>query len=130
MSLEPSGAVVPAIPPRVAVVDFDRRVRTALAEVLRVAGLNVIGTAGDAETAWKLVAAGAQVLIIDPRMPDLASGEAFVAGVTASWPSVKVVITGWGDMGESRINQTACVFIAKSADPEEFVAATMAACCS
>lgn len=128
MSSEPVGAAASALPPRVAVVDFDRRVRTALAEVLRVAGLDVIGTAGDADTAWNLVASGAQVLIIDPRMPDLASGEALVSSVISAWPSVRVVITGWGDMGESRMSQTAWAFVAKSADPDEFVAATMAAC--
>jgi DNA-binding NtrC family response regulator len=128
MSSESLEAVASAPPPRVAVVDFDRRVRTALAEVLRVAGLDVIGTAGDADTARDLVASGAQVLIIDPRMPDLASGEALVSSVVTTWPSVKIVITGWGDMGESRISRTAWAFIAKSADPAEFVSATMAAC--
>ncbi len=128
MPQEPYLAVAPASPPRVAVVDSDRRVRVALAEVLRVAGIDVVGTAGDVETALSLVAGGADVMIVDPRLPDLAGGEALVTQVIGSWPSVRVVITGWGDTGESRLSLAATAFVAKSAKPEEFVAATLAAC--
>jgi DNA-binding NarL/FixJ family response regulator len=127
MPLEPSRAVVSA-PPRVAVVDSDRRVRIALAEVLRVAGMDVVGTAGDVESALSLIADGADVMIVDPRLPDLAGGEALVTHVIRSWPSVRVVITGWGDTGESRLSLAATAFVAKSAKPEEFIAATLAAC--
>ena len=62
----------------VAIIDLDRRVRSALADALRLAGIDVIGTAGDSGEALRLVALGAQVLVVDPRLPELADGQALV----------------------------------------------------
>jgi DNA-binding NarL/FixJ family response regulator len=128
MPSDANGAVPGAHVPRVVVVDLDRRVRTALAEMLRVAGLDVVGTAGDVAAAISLVAGGAEVLVVDPRLPDLAAGEALVRSVERDWPSVRVVIMGWGDAGESRITNNVASFVTKSAHPDDFVAATLAAC--
>lgn len=128
MPSDQEGPAAAAHVPRVAVVDVDRRVQTALAEVLRVAGLDVVGTAGDVGAALRLLAAGADVLIIDPRLPDLAAGEALVTSIARGWPSVRVVIMGWGDGGESRITDGDAAFVTKSAQAEDFVAATLAAC--
>ena len=113
--------------PRVGIVDIDRRVQTALADVLRVHGLDIVGAAGDAQSALELVHGGADVLIVDPKLPDLATGQALVTSVIAEWPSVRVVIMGWGDSGDSRLGREAAGFISKSAPPEQFVAAAIAA---
>jgi DNA-binding NarL/FixJ family response regulator len=76
----------------------------------------------------RLIEAGARVLVVDPRLPELADGQALVERVSASWPDVKIVIMGWGETGDSRIARSATAFVAKSVPPEEFVAATLAAC--
>jgi DNA-binding NarL/FixJ family response regulator len=112
---------------RVAIVDMDRRVRVALAELLRVAGLDVVGTAGEPRGAQRLVARGAEVLIIDPRLPEVADGHALVDSLVRDYPGVRVVVMGWGDLPDSPMASVSS-FVTKSAVPEEFVAATLAAC--
>jgi DNA-binding NarL/FixJ family response regulator len=113
---------------RVAIVDIDRRVRVALAEVLRVAGLEIVGTAGEPRTAMRLVNRGADILVIDPRLPELTDGHALVESVAREHPQVRIVIMGWGDVGDSKIPVESAAFVTKSAKPEEFVSATLAAC--
>jgi DNA-binding NarL/FixJ family response regulator len=113
---------------RVAIVDMDRRVRSALAEVLRVAGLEVVGTAGEARTAVRLLSRGAEILVVDPRLPELSDGNALVELVSRDWPTVRVVVMGWGDVGDSPVGLANAAFVTKSAKPDEFVAATLAAC--
>jgi len=113
---------------RVAIVDMDRRVRAALAEVLRVAGLEVVGTAGEARTAMRLIGRGADILVIDPRLPELSEGHALVEAVARDHPEVRIVIMGWGDVGDSRITVESAAFVTKSSKPEDFVSATLAAC--
>jgi DNA-binding NarL/FixJ family response regulator len=117
-----------ARPPAVAVVDLDRRVQLALAEAMRVAGVDVVGTAGDFATALKLLANGAQVVLVDPRLPDIATGRALMSTIGRDWPAVRIVVMGWGDSGESAMVDGVRSFISKSASPEEFVAAALEAC--
>ena len=107
---------------------MDRRVRDALAEVLRVAGLQVVGTAGEANGALSLISRGADVLVMDPRLPELADGKALVDRIATEWPAVRVVIMGWGDLGDSPMIANTSAFVTKSSKPEDFIAATLAAC--
>jgi DNA-binding NarL/FixJ family response regulator len=123
-----NGVEKPAAQTRVAIVDMDRRVRSALAEVLRVAGLEVVGTAGETRTALRLLSRGAEILVVDPRLPELSDGSALVDVVARDWPDVRVVIMGWGDVGDSPVGLANAAFVTKSAKPDEFVAATLAAC--
>jgi|AP12_2_1047962.scaffolds.fasta_scaffold40436_1 DNA-binding NtrC family response regulator len=118
-----------ARPPAVAVVDLDRRVQLALAEAMRAAGVDVVGTAGDISSALELLDSGARVMLVDPRLPDIASGQALMSTISRDWPGVRIVIMGWGDSGESAaMVNCVCTFISKSASPEEFVAAALEAC--
>ena len=113
---------------RVAVVDADRRVQQSLAEVLRVAGVDVVGTAGDVRSALELVSAQEpRVVLIDPRLPDLDAGAALLSSVRLGWPDTRIVVMGWSDSGESRMPEVNS-FVSKSAPTEEFVAAALAAC--
>ena len=114
-------------PARVAIVDADRRVQQSIAEVLRVAGVEVIGTAGDVRSAMELVEVGhPTVVVVDPRLPDIDAGRALLSGIALGWPSVRVVLMGWTDEPDGMPADAA--FVSKSAQPEEFVAATVAAC--
>ena len=112
---------------RVAVIDADRRVQQSIAEVLRVQGVEVIGTAGDVRSALELVEnLHPTVLLVDPRLPDIDAGRALLSGIALGWPSVRVVLMGWTDEPDGMPADAA--FVSKSAQPEEFVAATVAAC--
>lgn len=113
---------------RVAIVDADRRVQQSVAEVLRVAGLNVVGTAGDVRAALELMSElRPSVLVVDPRLPDVDAGIALLSGLSRGWPGTRVVVMGWSGTGEVEL-PGADAFVSKSAEPEEFVAATIAAC--
>lgn len=113
---------------RVAIVDADRRVQQSVAEVLRVAGLNVVGTAGDVRAALELMdELEPTVLVVDPRLPDVEAGGSLLSGVSRGWPATRVVVMGWSGDGEAEL-PGAHAFVSKSAEPEEFVAATIAAC--
>lgn len=103
--------------------------QASLAEVLRVAGVRVIGTAGDPAAARRLVESLApDALVIDPRLPDLDAGLGLISSLRRDWPQLRVVLMGWSDNGEAQIPTGVAAYIAKSAEPEEFVAATLAAC--
>jgi DNA-binding NarL/FixJ family response regulator len=113
--------------PRVAVVDADRRVQQSIADVLRVAGVEVIGTAGDVRSALELVEEKhPTVMLVDPRLPDIDAGRALLSGISLGWPKVRLVLMGWTDERDGVAADTA--FISKGALPEEFVAATLKAC--
>jgi DNA-binding NarL/FixJ family response regulator len=113
--------------PRIAVIDADRRVQQSIAEALRVAGVEVIGTAGDVRSALELVASQRPtVLLVDPRLPDIDAGKALLSGIALGWPQIRLVLMGWTD---DRAGVPAdAAFISKTAQPEEFLAATLAAC--
>jgi DNA-binding NarL/FixJ family response regulator len=113
---------------RVAVVDADRRVQQSLAEVLRVAGVDVVGTAGDVRAALELVnTEQPSVLLIDPRLPDVDAGAALLSSVRLGWPDIRIVVMGWSDTGESHMPEVSS-FVSKSAPSEDFVASALAAC--
>jgi DNA-binding NarL/FixJ family response regulator len=113
--------------PRVAVIDADRRVQASIADVLRVAGVEVIGTAGDVRSAMELVEAShPTVLLVDPRLPDIDAGRALLSGINLGWPSVRLVLMGWTDEREGV--PAAAQFVSKTALPEEFVAPALKAC--
>jgi DNA-binding NarL/FixJ family response regulator len=113
--------------PRVGVIDADRRVQQSIADVLRVAGVEVIGTAGDVRSAMELVeATQPTVLLVDPRLPDIDAGRALLSGISLGWPSVRLVLMGWTDEREGV--PTDAQFVSKTALPEEFVAAALKAC--
>ncbi|HEX6139201.1 MAG TPA: response regulator [Candidatus Limnocylindria bacterium] len=117
-----------AHPPRVAIVDLDRRVQQSVADVLRVAGLEVVGTAGDVRSALELIeATRPEVVIIDPRLPEVSAGSALLSSIGLAWPTMRVVLMGWADGAEPALADRR-TFVSKSAQPEEFVAAALAAC--
>ena len=118
------------IAPRVVIVDADRRVRQSLADLLSLAGIAVVGTAGEPTSAAALLQSEHPgILLIDPRLPDLDAGEAFVSSISAFDPSVRVVLMGWSDpMERPTLMSRAVAYLPKGSSPEEFVSATLAAC--
>jgi DNA-binding NarL/FixJ family response regulator len=118
--------------PRVVIVDADRRVQQSLGDVLRVTGeVIVVGAAGDVRSALELIdRERPDVVVVDPRLPDVSAGDAFIASVRLAWPRTRIVLTGWSDAAEQpRLTASAASYASKSALPEDFVAAVLDACC-
>jgi DNA-binding NarL/FixJ family response regulator len=130
MSLGPRSTL--PVPPRVVIVDADRRVMQSLADLLSVSGdIAVIGGAGDVRAALELVERERpDVVLVDPRLPDIEAGLALVAGLSRAWPRMRIVMTGWSDAeGHAQLHDTATTYVSKSASPEEFANAIVEACC-
>ena len=122
----------PADAPRVVIVDDDRRVQQSLAELLRLTGrVEVVGRANDVRSALELVEReDPDVMIVDPRLPDLEAGAALVSSLRRSRPALRIVLAGWSVTPEQpELLSTACSYVSKNGSPEEFIAAMVDACC-
>jgi len=117
----------PSAPPRVVIVDADRRVQQSLSDLLCVTGeVEVVGRAGEVRAALELVEQQRpDVVLVDPRLPDIEAGLALIAGMSRAWPGMRLVLTGWSD-GEQFADT---VYVSKSATPEQFADAIVHACC-
>lgn len=82
---------------RLLVVDADRRVRSSLADLLALAEhVEVVGSAGHARAAVDACDAELpDAVVVDPRLPELPEGVAFVRGLRADHPEVGVVVVAW-----------------------------------
>ena len=123
---------VPPSSPRVVIVDADRRVQASLADLLGVTGdVRVVGRAGDVRAALELVEQECpDVVLVDPRLPDIEAGIALIAGMARAWPSMRIVLTGWSDTaGHAQLDATETAYVSKSATPEQFTEAIVLACC-
>jgi DNA-binding NarL/FixJ family response regulator len=115
--------------PRVVIVDADRRVLQSIADLLGVTGeVDVVGRAADVRAALEEIERlKPDAVLVDPRLPDVDAGIALIHGVTRAWPSIRVVITGWGDAERPELNGSTC-YVRKGSSPEEFVDAIVAGC--
>ena len=91
--MEPSSPVPPS-PIRVVVVDADDLVRQTVGALLGIGGrIEVVGMAGQTGPAFEIVAAARpDVVVIDPRLPDLDTGLAFVSRLHSANPTARVLI--------------------------------------
>ena len=131
MLLSPRSA--PSSPPRVVIVDADRRVQQSLSDLLGVTGeVEVVGRAGDVRAALEEVQRlRPDVVLVDPRLPDIEAGQALIGGMARAWPSMRIVMTGWsGPEAQNGIGDTARRYISKGSSPEAFVTAIVDACCT
>ena len=123
--------LAPADSPRVVIVDDDRRVQQSLAELLRLTGrVEVVGRASGVRNALELVEReDPDVMIVDPRLPDLEAGAALVSSLRRSRPGLRIVLAGWSVTPEQpELLSTACSYVSKNGTPEEFIAAVVDAC--
>ena len=112
--------------PLVAIVDADRRVRHSLAELLRLGGVRVAGSAGGTEEALALLERQQpDLLVIDPRLPTPAAGSELLATVRQMWPRLRLLLMGWPQRDEAAADGLA--YISKGAAPAEFLGAILAA---
>ena len=125
---------LPVLPssPRVVIVDADRRVQQSLADLLGLTGeVDVVGRAGDVRAALQEVERSRpDVVLVDPRLPDIEAGIALIRGLGRAWPRMRIVLTGWSDTGGHVMlgDATHPRYVSKSGTPEEFVSAIVACC--
>jgi len=122
--------VPPSATPRVVIVDADRRVQQSLTDLLGVGGeVDVVGRAGDVRAAL-LEAERSQpdVVLVDPRLPDIEAGIALIRGLGTAWPGLRIVLTGWSDTDGHAMGGTETRYVSKGGSPEEFVSAIVACC--
>jgi CheY-like chemotaxis protein len=82
---------------RLLVVDADRRVRASLAGLLDLAeDVEVVGSVGHARAALDACAdRRPDAVVVDPRLPELTDGIAFIRALRADRPEVRVVVVAW-----------------------------------
>ena len=92
------------VPVRVVLVDADDRVRESLCGLICIGDrIVVVGSAGQAETALDIVReTHPDVVVLDPRLPDVDGGLSFIARVRASAPGVRVVVMSGADTDDQR----------------------------
>jgi len=120
---EPPGRI------RVVLVDRDDLVRQTVAALLGIGGaIEVVGIAGHVGPALDLViTARPDVVVVDPRLPDVERGLAFVARLHATAPDVKVLLVCSPELLD-RITAAAGVdrCVRKTYRPDEMTAAIIA----
>jgi|RhiMetdeSRZDD1v2_1073273.scaffolds.fasta_scaffold121918_2 DNA-binding NarL/FixJ family response regulator len=117
-------------PLRVLVVDADDRVRESLTGLLAIGGrCMVVASAGQAGQAFDLALDhDPDVVIVDPRLPEVDSGIALISRIRSRLPSVRILAMSWSDTLESAVLESgADGFLRKTFRPSELVAAVVAA---
>ena len=114
---------------RVLVVDADDRVRESLTGLLAIGDrLLVVGGAGQPGTALDLASAThPDVVIVDPRLPDVDAGTAFIGRLREVCPEARILAMSWSaQLEHGGIECGADGFVRKTFRPAELIAAIMA----
>jgi DNA-binding NarL/FixJ family response regulator len=117
-------------PLRVLVVDADDRIRESLIGLLAISGqCMVVASAGQVATAIDLaIDHQPDVVIVDPRLPEVDGGIALIAHLRAQLPSIRILAMSWSDSLESAVLESgADGFVRKTFRPSELTAAILAA---
>jgi DNA-binding NarL/FixJ family response regulator len=116
----------PVEPLRVIIIDADDRVRESLTGLLGIGPrVVVVGSAGRPDDAIALARDTApDVVIIDPRLPEMATGLELIGRLRAATPDIRVLAMGWGDGPEpSAVAAGADGWVRKTFRPTDLVAA-------
>lgn len=113
-----------ARPLRILIVDADHRVRDGLRDLISLeAGVEVVGAVGLTAAAIDLVSrATPDLVVVDPRLPDIATGLAFVSFLHDTWPDLRVLVMSWSASVEPEaLASGAHALLDKTAQPEELL---------
>jgi DNA-binding NtrC family response regulator len=106
---------------RVLVVDSDRRVRQSLCGLAAITDdlLVVDAVADGAAAIGCLERDDLDVVLIDPRLPDVDVGLALLVEMHARWPHLSlVVMSSSDDLAHPALSNGALAFVAKAGQPE------------
>ena len=114
---------------RIVLVDSDDLVRQSLTGLLGIGRrLQVVGAAGEPDEALRLIGSlQPDVVVVDPRLPELASGLAFIQEAKRLAPTAAVLVIGSPDIVERAVESGVvdrCV--RKTFKPDDLTAAILA----
>jgi two-component system NarL family response regulator/two-component system response regulator DevR len=114
---------------RVVVIDADDRVRESLVGLLCIGErLVVVGDAGQPAAGLEVVlATDPDIVVIDPRLPELDGGMSLIERVRAAAPRVRILVMGAASLEGSDLQRAADGFVRKTFRPSDLVAAVVAA---
>jgi CheY-like chemotaxis protein len=122
--------VASSAPLSILIVDPDERVRESLAGLLEIGQrCVVVAVAGDGAEALDLVDAyRPDVVLLDPRLPEIAAGRALVNQIVDRRPSTRIVVLGAADvLDEAGFHDVAHGYVRKTFRPKELLDAIAAA---
>jgi DNA-binding NarL/FixJ family response regulator len=111
-------------PHRIVVVDADHRVRASLAGLLSLGDhLEVVGQAGGLGDALATCEdAVPDVVVVDPRLPDVDGGLALISVLRRRAPGCRVLVLSWTESLDHELLATgADALLPKSLAPQELV---------
>jgi DNA-binding NarL/FixJ family response regulator len=114
---------------RVLVVDADDRVRESLAGLLAIGDrVAVVGSAGFPGAALEVAdRTHPDVVIIDPRLPDVDAGTALIQELHRRIPGTRILAMSWSeDLEHHGIDCGADGFVRKTFRPAELIASIVA----
>lgn len=115
---------------RIVIVDADDLVRESLTGLLGIGRrLSVVGAAGEAAGALDLIRAlRPDVVVVDPRLPELSHGLEFIQRAKAAAPGVAVLVIGSPDVVErAAASDGVDGCVRKTFRPDDLTAAIIAA---
>jgi DNA-binding NarL/FixJ family response regulator len=91
--------------PRLLVVDGDERTRESMVGILGISDrYDVVGSAGQPGAALTLAdRTHPDVVIVDPRLPDMRDGVALIRRLRASHPEARILAVGWSPELEAEV---------------------------
>jgi DNA-binding NarL/FixJ family response regulator len=111
-------------PHRIVVVDADHRVRASLAGLLSLGDhLEVVGQASGLGDALKTCEASEpDVVVVDPRLPDVDGGLALISVLRRRTPDCRVLVLSWTEsLDRELLAIGADALLPKSLAPQELV---------
>jgi DNA-binding NarL/FixJ family response regulator len=111
-------------PHRIVVVDADHRVRASLAGLLSLGDhLEVVGQAGALADALQTCEdRDPDVVVVDPRLPDVDGGLALISVLRRRTPDCRVLVLSWADSIDHELLAIgADALLPKSLAPQELV---------
>ena len=123
----PQGPAGPRL--RLLVVDADPRVRASLASLISSDGrIEVVAVAGHVGAALEALVAEPDVVVVDPRLPDVDGGLALIREIRSRRPDCRMIVLSWSDpLAGGSPPPGVDGFVGKSAAPTDLIEAILAA---
>ncbi len=125
-----SQSVAPRLPGiDVLIIDADWRVRQSLSGLIRLGDrIDSVEAAGDIDSAIRLIERRSRdVVLIDPRLPDVDAGLALLVRLRDRWPATRVIAMSASHALEDPARASGCAaFVPKGAQPAAFLDAIAA----